>query len=143
MHKSRPTKYTPKLGQLICNKIATESKGLLKLCCGDEGLPCYTTILCWLTDPDKKEFKQNYLLAREAQADLLCDEILEIADEAGGEKDSTIDVSRARLRIDARKWKAAKLAPKKYGDKSVDANTGDGEDKKGNVILWGDKELGV
>jgi hypothetical protein len=29
----------------------------------------------------------------------------------------SVAVARARLRIDARKWLASKLAPKKYGDK--------------------------
>jgi len=31
-----------------------------------------------------------------------------------------VAVARSRLRIDARKWLASKLAPKKYGDK-IDA----------------------
>jgi hypothetical protein len=34
-------------------------------------------------------------------------------------------VARSKLQIDARKWKASKLAPKKYGDK-MDLTT-DGE----------------
>lgn len=60
------------------------------------------------------------------QADLFADEILEIADETG--TDLTTDdkgkvtvehevVARSRLRVDARKWLMARLAPKKYGDK--------------------------
>ena len=32
----------------------------------------------------------------------------------------SVVVARSRLRIDARKWLASKLAPKKYGDK-IDA----------------------
>ena len=32
----------------------------------------------------------------------------------------SVAVARSRLRIDARKWLASKLAPKKYGDK-IDA----------------------
>jgi len=47
------------------------------------------------------------------QADYLFDECLDIAD---GAKD-LVEIQRARLRIDARKWMAGKLAPKKYGDK--------------------------
>ncbi len=60
------------------------------------------------------------------QADHFADEILEIADETGA--DLTTDdkgkvtvehevVARSRLRVDARKWLMARLAPKKYGDK--------------------------
>jgi len=49
--------------------------------------------------------------AREAQADKLFKECLTIADAARPE-----DVNVARLRVDTRKWAAARLAPKKYGD---------------------------
>ena len=49
--------------------------------------------------------------AREAQADKLFKECLEIADKATPE-----NVSVARLQVDTRKWAAARLAPKKYGD---------------------------
>ena len=82
---------------------------------------------------DKKEFLERYTCAREAQADLLADQIINIADD---HKDDTIInpstgapqmnaewVARCKLQIDARKWKASKLAPKKYGDK-VDVTTG-------------------
>ena len=34
------------------------------------------------------------------------------------------DSNMARVRIDARKWAAGKLAPKKYGDKSTTEVTG-------------------
>jgi len=50
--------------------------------------------------------------AREAQADKLFKECLTIADAARPE-----DVNVARLRVDTRKWAAARLAPKKYGDR--------------------------
>ena len=50
--------------------------------------------------------------AREAQADKLFKECLEIADKATPE-----NVSVARLQVDTRKWAAARVAPKKYGDR--------------------------
>lgn len=64
--------------------------------------------------------------AREAQADLLAEQILQIADD--GTNDTQTDdegrvrvdqdvIARSRLRVDARKWLASKMAPKKYGDK--------------------------
>lgn len=64
---------------------------------------------------------EKYARAREAQADYLADEILSIVDEPpkrtpSGTVDSG-DVADKRLRMDARKWHAGKLAPKKYGDK--------------------------
>src|SRR5262245_43560238 len=49
--------------------------------------------------------------AREAQADKFFKECIEIADTATQE-----NCNVARLRVDTRKWAAARLAPKKYGD---------------------------
>jgi hypothetical protein len=54
--------------------------------------------------------------AREAQADKLFKECLEIADRNKDSEESATRVQRDRLRIDTRKWAAARLAPKKYGD---------------------------
>ena len=54
--------------------------------------------------------------AREAQADKLFKECLEIADRNKDREESATRVQRDRLRIDTRKWAAARLAPKKYGD---------------------------
>jgi hypothetical protein len=59
------------------------------------------------------------------QADKLFREIIEIADDKSGDYITTSDgkrvvdhenIQRSRLRVDARKWAAARLAPKKYGD---------------------------
>lgn len=73
------------------------------------------------------EFLSKYAHAREWQADLLAAEVLEIADGPmtvdvliGGVMRpvvSMVAVKHARLRIDARKWYASKLAPKKYGNR--------------------------
>jgi hypothetical protein len=62
----------------------------------------------------------------------LADEIIDIADDGSNdwmerelESGKTIEVlnaehvARSRLRVDARKWVAAKLKPKKYGDKTL------------------------
>jgi hypothetical protein len=128
----RPTKYTEALGIKICNEIASTSKGLDSIC-KNVKYPSSVTVYNWLNDKDKEEFFKRYTCAREAQADLLADQIISIADD---HKDDTIInpasgtpqinaewVARCRLQVDARKWKASKLAPKKYGDK-VDVTTG-------------------
>lgn len=64
---------------------------------------------------------------------MLADEILQIADDTredyvtkevrGKEVEAfnAENVSRSRLRVDARKWLAAKLAPTVYGDKGETA----------------------
>jgi len=71
-------------------------------------MPSTSTVFRWLEQ--YAGFSELYARAREIQADMLADEILEIAD-------SEIDTNRARVMIDARKWLAGKLRPKKYGDR--------------------------
>ncbi len=75
-----------------------------------------------------------YARAKEAQADFMADEILDISDNCADEPlivdgeqlvingklirvVTSASVNHARLRVDARKWVAAKLRPRKYGDK--------------------------
>ena len=85
----------------------------------------------WLNSSD--EFRAQYACAREMQADSLFDEVLDIADDGrndwmekrddeGGNlgwKENGEALKRSQLRIDARKWIAGKLRPKKYGDAST------------------------
>lgn len=58
--------------------------------------------------------RSNYAAAMEVRADLLADEIVEISD-------SDTDPQRARNRIGARTWLAAKLKPKTYSER-IDLN---------------------
>jgi Bacteriophage Sf6, terminase small subunit-like/Arm DNA-binding domain len=61
--------------------------------------------------------------AREDQADTLADEIITIADSVRECADSA-KVNAARLAVDARKWVAAKLKPKVYGERVEAALSG-------------------
>lgn len=125
----RPSKFSKEITDKICEIISTSSKGLVTIC-KQKGMPNVATVLRWLANDEYKEFRDNYTRAREAQADLLADEIIELSDKefksktttkgTGGAFSSTTisdNPARTRLQIDARKWKASKLAPKKYGDK--------------------------
>jgi hypothetical protein len=89
-------------------------------------MPNITSVFKWLAK--FPEFANQYARAREEQAEAFADEIVAISDENDGKAimsdgqevavvfDSTA-VARNRLRVDARKWVASKLKPKKYGDK--------------------------
>ena len=81
----------------------------------ERGMPTRETIYKWLKDD--KEFSDNYVRAREDQADYFADEIMHIAD-------TEEDPDRARVRIDARKWAAGNLKPKSYGDKVTQEHVG-------------------
>lgn len=105
----RPTIRTPEMARAICEAIAS-GKSLRRIL-SRAGMPSYAAVCVWLRED--RVFQDNYARAREAQADYLAEEIIEIADGNG-------DVQRDRLRIDARIWYAGKLRPKKYGEKPDD-----------------------
>ena len=119
------TTYTDEAALVIYERIANGES--LKAICEDENMPARSTVFKWLAE--NKTFSDMYVRAREEQADAIFDEILEIADdgrndwmERRGEEDAGWvtngeNIQRARLRIDARKWMAGKLRPRKYGEK--------------------------
>lgn len=112
----QPTKYTKKIGDDICEGVA-EGKSLSKI---SKELKIKTrNVFNWFRN--HPEFLQNYIHAKEEQAELFAEEIVEVADTKlpqflDGKIDSAV-VNQLRLRVDARKWVASKLKPKKYGDK--------------------------
>ena len=111
--KGRPTDYTPELAATICT-LLMEGLSLRKIC-KKKGLPALSTACKWLaTNP---EFSEQYARAREVQAELLADEIVEIADTATDKNDAPA----VSVKVEARKWTASKLLPKKYGSfKSIE-----------------------
>lgn len=122
---ARPSKYSEKVADRILEQIA-DGISLRSICVQDD-MPNRATVFRWLAA--NAEFRDQYTRAREAQADTLFDEILDIADNASndwmernGEDDrgwtaNGDHIQRSKLRIEARKWMAGKLRPKKYGDK--------------------------
>lgn len=130
--RGRPSKYTLEIAEAICERLAAGES--LNAICKDEGLPAEPTVRRWALD-DVEGFAAKYTRAREQQADALAEEIITIADAdpatllQGGEGDTRIVIDSAavahqRLRVDARKWFASKVAPKKYGDKVDVAHSG-------------------
>ena len=104
------TEFSQDAADLICERLAKGES--LRTICGAERdetrLPSQTTVYKWLrTLPD---FTQQYALARENQGD-------SYADRAVDEALTATDAALGRLKMDALKWAAGKLAPKKYGDK--------------------------
>ncbi len=122
--KGRPSLYTNKLVAKICRRLAEGES--LRAICADRAMPAISTVMGWLFDGNHDGFSEQYARAREAQAEIRADEIVDIADDASGDftadKDGKLvanseHIQRSRLRVDARKWIAAKLLPKRYGDK--------------------------
>jgi hypothetical protein len=124
----RPSIFTQQVADIICERIA-EGESLREIC-KDDDMPTRMTIYRWLQSDTV--FCDHYTRAREDQADTLADEIMAIADETP-DLNPILDKHGALIeiqlhsaylqwqkqRIDARKWTAMKLKPKKYGDRQI------------------------
>lgn len=132
----RPSGYSDDIADAICDGLA-DARSLRSICL-DKGMPSQSMVFRWLADERYSAFRERYARAREAQADALFDEMLDIADDGtndwverkrdDGSTDTVLDhehVQRSKLRIEARKWMAGKLRPKVYGDK-LDLTSSDG-----------------
>lgn len=120
-------KFTQELFESICKDIATSSKGLKDVC--EKNGVSSVAFYSWIQNDS--QLLNIYTRAREEQADLLADEIIKLADDKTGDTQAgefgdvgnAANIARSRLQVEARKWIAAKLKPKKYGDKvEVESN---------------------
>lgn len=120
--------YSQEIADEILWAVATSSFGLRKLCSMHSHWPAYKTIFDWRNRIPG--FGDAYMMAKRDQADTLVDEILDIADNTSNdtiiktnkdgqeyEAQNSEWINRSRLRVDTRKWLAAKLYPHYYGDK--------------------------
>jgi hypothetical protein len=105
----RPTIYSEELAQKICKRIMDGES--LRQICESKDMPDRTTVHDWLSK--NEDFSHQYVISREIQADYYADDIIAEADKAT-DRDSA---AAAKVKVDARKWVAAKLKPKRYGDK--------------------------
>lgn len=102
----RPSIYSEEVAAEIMRRISA-GESLVSIC-RDERMPCRDTVYDWL-DSDAA-FSDRYARARERQAHAIAEQAVEDAQAAS-------DPQLGRLAFDARKWFAAKVAPKVYGDK--------------------------
>ena len=121
-----PTSYSEELAATICTRIAEGES--LRAICADEAMPNRSTVMQWVAD-NREGFKERYELAQDFRAQAIFDEMLEISDntEEGEERtihsDGTSELrtgdmlGHRKLKIEARKWVLARMAPKRYGDR--------------------------
>ncbi len=105
----RPSSYSTEAAIAICEELPYADGGLEEVC-DKPDMPGVRTVYRWLADPANIEFRQMYARAREMTGEVQAQRALRDALVAG-------DAQLGRLKFDARKWTAAKLAPRKYGDK--------------------------
>lgn len=109
--------YSNVMGQVIAQTMVEKNLSLKKVC-EENGMPPYSVVCRWRRQ--HQEFRQMLEDARRDRAELLAEEALELADDADEDADA---ISKARLRVDVRKWAAEKADPDKFGaKKAVDGN---------------------
>jgi len=115
----RPTDYTLELADKICQNIAM-GISLAKMCKAED-MPNPCSVYKWRRE--NPDFSNNYDLAREDQADMMAEEMLDIAD---ADAEDAVRVSHAKLRVDTRKWAASKFKPNRYADRLQQELSGPG-----------------
>lgn len=125
----RPSSYSEELADAICERLIMGES--LKAICAEEEWPSESMVYRWL---QKNEgFREQYRVAREAQAERMLDEIIAIADDTTndtiqgeyGPLPNNEWIARSKVRIGTRQWFMGKVAPKKYGDsKAIDLTSG-------------------
>lgn len=104
-----PIIYDQEVADEISERIA-KGESLLSICSNDH-IPSYTTIMKWLRE--NAYFSQNYARSRIDQADTIYYEIVDVEQRL---ESGEIDPATARVLGDLKRWRAARMKPKVYGD---------------------------
>jgi hypothetical protein len=88
-----------------------EGEALTRIC-EESHLPSVGTFMRHIYDT--QELREEYELALRIRADTWADQVVSLADAA-----TPADAQVARLRVDTRKWVAARLIPHRYGDRQA------------------------
>jgi hypothetical protein len=106
--RGRPSDYTEELGGQIADRLACGEP--LSQICKDAGMPHRITVNRWCrVHPD---FAAIFARAREEAGEVWAERALQAALQA-----NPVTANASRLKYDALRWYASKLAPKVYGDK--------------------------
>lgn len=112
---SPAVKFSKEKFDLICERVA-DGKSVREVC-SEAGMPDRMTFNRWRKL--KPELEEQYALCRIDREDAIFDDIQWIADY---EKDPR----RAKVMIEAREWKLARMNGKKYGNRIQQEHTGEG-----------------
>lgn len=123
----RVTTYTPEIGDEICKRI--REKDSLRKITEDPAMPAMSTICHWFHS--QPLFYREYIKAKEIRAELMFDELIDLADE---EEVKTFEqVNKMNMRINTRKWCLARMNQTRFGDKT-DVNHGGLEGLAGALL---------
>jgi hypothetical protein len=112
-----PIEYTEELAERICSRLI-EGESMRQIA-ADPGMPSRSTILMWMAT--NSDFQARCARARPSQAEGVHDDMVNIEN---GALEGRIPTDVARVVLSSKQWRAAKLAPKKYGDKQEHTHLG-------------------
>ena len=105
----RPSTFREEIADEIVRRMI-EGENLTQIC-RDEHMPPRVTVYAWFDS--RPEFYARCARAREALADYLVDDIEQMAKKATKE-----DLEQVKLQISVAQWRAMKVAPRIYSDRS-------------------------
>jgi len=111
----RPSAYSDKIADAICERML-EGESLMKICSSDQ-MPSRASVYRWFDA--RPDFEARCARAREGLADYLLDRIEQMADATTEE-----NVQSQKVKISTAQWRAMKMAPRIYGDRSRTELTG-------------------
>lgn len=113
----RPALYSKDLADQIVTRMI-EGESLVAIC-RDEAMPSRATIYRWIDE--NPDFDARCARAREGLADYLVDKIEQMAAETTEDNHQSM-----KVKISTAQWRAMKMAPRIYGERRIQENTGPG-----------------
>ena len=111
----RPSSYSDAFADEICDRML-DGESLVQIC-KDPDMPSRASVYRWMDA--RPDFEARCARAREGMADFLVDEIQELADDTTEE-----NVQSMKVKISTKQWRAMKMAPRIYGERSRTELTG-------------------
>jgi transposase-like protein len=111
----RPTSYSEAVANEIVNRMI-DGENMVAIC-RDENMPSRSTVYQWLDA--NADFRARCARAREGLADYLVDQIEQMANDTDEDNYQSM-----KVKIATAQWRAMKMAPKIYGDRSRTEITG-------------------
>ena len=111
----RPTTYSESLADQIVNRMI-DGESMVAIC-RDPSMPSRYTVYQWLDA--HAEFQTRCARAREGLADYLVDQIEQMAADTNEDNHQSM-----KVKIATAQWRAMKMAPRVYGDRSRTEITG-------------------
>ena len=127
-------KLNKKKMQVVCDELA-KGKSLRSICDSDPAMPHWVTVLQAVQRDE--EIYELYARARAIGAEILADEMFDIARQPLTEKDRSManaEVQRRRVQIDTMKWVYARQQPRGLRNKGEDT-----QQPTSITIKWDDK----